>query len=352
MSRRVFVAGGANTTFIGKGHPDFIWKRHPDFGKRENPNLRQHLTEAVSEAARITGADLAHVDKGYIGNFVGELFVNQGHLGAALAGVHPALAGKPLMRTEGACASGGLAMMCGIDAIRAGADVVLVCGVEVQTTVSARVGGDFLARAADYERQRPLDDFTFPALFARRTKFYRERFGVTEEQIGRAAVKAYANANLNPKAHMRARTVTLEEAAAAGDRNPNFLSNEEFAPFLKVTDCSQVSDGASAMLLCSEAGLAKLGRAAADVIEILGVGHSTASIFEDGDPTTLGNTHSAAAKAYAAAGVAASDVQVAEVHDCFTVTELMMYEALGFAAPGQGARLLEEGRGDRRRHPL
>ncbi|MCB9759012.1 MAG: thiolase domain-containing protein [Alphaproteobacteria bacterium] len=346
MSRRVFVVGGSNTTFIGKGHPDFIWKRHPDFGKRENPSLRQHLTTAVNGAAEQTGADLALVDKAYIGNFVGELFVNQGHLGAALAGVHPALAGKPIMRVEGACASGGLAMLCGIDAIRAGADVVLIAGVEVQTTVSARIGGDYLARAADYERQRSIDDFTFPALFARRTRHYREAYGTSEETIGRAAVKAYANANRNPLAHMHARKMTLEQASEASDRNPAFLSNEDFQAFLKVSDCSQVSDGASAMLLASERGLEKLGRALADTIEIAGVGHSTASLFTDGDPIRLGNTESAVAKAYAASGVGPDDVQVAEVHDCFTITELMMYEALGFAAAGQGGALLEQGATD------
>lgn len=343
MSRKVYVAAGANTTFLGKGHPDFIWKKHPDFGKRENPTLRELLSQAVHATASQVNADLGVVDRGYIGNFVGELFVNQGHLGAVLAGVDPALEGKPTMRVEGACASGGLAMLCGVDAIRAGADVVLVAGVEVQTTQSARVGGDYLARAADYERQRPLDDFTFPALFARRTREYRARYGVSEEDIGLAAVKAYHNANRNPLAHMKARTMTLAEAGAASEFNPNFLSNAELAPYLKVSDCSQVSDGASAMLLASEEGLARLGLTLAEVVEILGTGHSTASIFVDGDPTGLDNTRRAAARAYAAAGVGPQDIQIAEVHDCFTVTELMMTEALGWAEAGQGARLLREG---------
>lgn len=343
MSRRVFVAGGAHTTFIGKGHPDFIWKRHPDFGVRENPTLRQLLTQAVTDAAAGVGADLALVDKAYLGNFVGELFVNQGHLGAALAGVHPALALKPTMRVEGACASGGLAMVCGVDAIRAGSDVVLVTGVEVQTTVSARVGGDYLARAADYGRQRSIDDFTFPALFARRTKAYRDAFGVSEADIGHAAVKAYANANLNPKAHMHTKRVTLEQASAAGDRNPNFLNNEALAPYMKVTDCSQVSDGASAMFLVSEEGMAKLGLNPADCIELVGLGHAVDSLYQDGDLTRLTTTQAAAEAAYTAAGVTPKQVQVAEVHDCFTVTELMMTEALGFADPGKGSQLIQDG---------
>lgn len=343
MTRRVFVAGGAHTPFIGKGHPDFIWKRHPDFGKRENPTLRELLTQAVTNAADATGADLADVDKAYVGNFVGELFVNQGHLGAALAGVHPALAGKPSMRVEGACASGGLAMMCGVDALKAGADVVLVTGVEVQTTASARIGGDYLARAADYARQRSIDDFTFPALFARRTKFYREKYGATEEDIGYAAVKAYANANKNPLAHMRAAKMTLENARAANDRNVNFLANEEFSAFLKVSDCSQVSDGASAMFLVSEEGLAKLGLTEADAIEVLGLGHACSSLYTDGDPTALETTRLAAEQAYADSGMTAGDVGVAEVHDCFTLTEILMYEALGFADAGRGADLLKDG---------
>ncbi len=343
MSRRVFVAAGACTPFIGKGHPDFVWKRHPDFGQRENPSLRELLSTAVAEAAASIDADLAVVDKAYVANFVGELFVNQGHLGAALAGCHPALFGKPTMRVEGACASGGLATVCGIDALKAGSDVVLVTGVEVQTTASARVGGDYLARAADYPRQRSMDDFTFPALFARRTKVYRERYGTSEEDIGRASVKAYANANRNPLAHMRSRTMTLEQASSAGERNPNFLSNAEYAPYMKVSDCSQVSDGAAAMLLCSEEGLIRLGLREDDCVEIVGTGQATGSLYEDGDPITLEMTRLAAQRAYAAAGLCAGDIQVAEVHDCFTITEILMTEALGFADPGCGAQLLKDG---------
>lgn len=343
MSRRVFVLGGAHTPFIGKGHPDFVWKNHPDFGKRENPTLEQLLTQAVGAALEATGVDAERVERGYVGNFVGELFVKQGHLGAALAGAHPALALKPMTRTEGACASGGLALLCGVDAIRAGVDTVLVAGVEVQTTESARVGADYLARAAHYSRQRGIDDFTFPALFGRRTKSYREATGTTEEDLGRVAVKAYANANRNPSAHMRARKMDLDTAAASSEKNPCFLNNAEYAAYIKMSDCSQVSDGASALLLLSEEGLRALGRSPADAIEVVGVGHAVASLYEDGDLTRLSTTAAAAARAYAQAGIGAREVDVAEVHDCFTVSELMMYEALGFAPQGEGAALIRDG---------
>jgi acetyl-CoA acyltransferase len=290
-----------------------------------------------------TGVDPALIDRLYIGNFVGELFVSQGHLGAALVGCHPAFAHKPAARLEGACASGGLAVLAGIDAIASGADIVLVAGVEVQTTQSARVGGDYLARAAHYKRQRGIDDFTFPALFARRIKAYRERYGLADDDLGHVAAKAYANANKNPYAHMHHKKLSFEVARAASDLNPNFLGNEELKPFLKVTDCSQVSDGASAMLLCSEAGLKKLGRSLSEAAEIAGRGHCVSSLYEDGDPTALSTVGAAISAAYAEAGISAADVNVAELHDCFTIAEIMASEAAGFAAPGQGGALARDG---------
>jgi len=341
--RRIFIAGGALTPFIGKGHPDFIWKKHPDFGVKENPTMEGLLQSAVDGAIADTGVDPAAVDRLYIGNFVGELFCNQGHLGAALAGTHPAFANKPAARLEGACASGGLAFLAGVDAIRAGENTVLVAGVEVQTTQSARVGADYLARASHYSRQRSIDEFTFPALFARRTKAYREAFGVSEEDIGHVSVKAYGNANRNPLAHMNARKMSIEVARSTNERNPCFLANEELHPYIKLSDCSQVSDGAAALVLVSEEGLAQLGLTEADVVEVAGTGHSVSSLYSDGDLTQLDTTANAVQKAYATAGISATDVNVAEVHDCFTVTELMMLEALGLAGPGQGAALTRDG---------
>ncbi len=344
MSRRVFVLGGFTTPFIGKKHPDFIWKRHPDFGKRENPTLEETLTACVRGALEATGVEAAQIEKAWVSNFVGELFCNQGHLGAALVGAHPDFLYKPVMRVEGACASGGLAFASAVDAIRAGTDVALVAGVEIQTTASARTGGDYLARAAHYRRQRELDDFTFPALFAWRTKHYREAFGTTEEAIGHLAVKAYANANKNPNAHMKAVKMDLETAGSVNERNPVFLSNEELRPYMKMSDCSQVSDGGSAIVVVSEEGLAKLGKSPADAIELVGLAHVTGNLYEDGDPTRLETTEVAAKRLYDQAGIGPGDVGIAEVHDCFTITEILMYEALGFAERGKGAELCIEGR--------
>ncbi|MFQ5600651.1 MAG: hypothetical protein ACE5G2_08855, partial [Candidatus Krumholzibacteriia bacterium] len=339
-ARRVFLIGGAHSGFIGKFHPDFIWKGHPDFGKRQNPTLEQHLKTAVIGALEKTGVPASAIHKGYVGNFTGELFAKQGHLGAVAAGAHPDLKYKPFARLEGACASGGLAMLAGIDAISAGNDVVLVSGAEVQTTVKASEGADYLARAAHYETQRSCDPFTFPCLFARRAKAYRETFSVSEEDLGRVVVKAYSNANKNPHAHMREVKMTLENASAASDKNPTFLENNEYRDFLKVSDCSQVSDGASAVILVSEEGLQQLGKRPADAVEIVAYGHATSPLDEETDPLDLSTTRHAAQEAYRDAGVGTNDIGVLEVHDCFSVTELLMYEALGFAEKGKGLELI------------
>jgi acetyl-CoA acetyltransferase len=342
-NRRTFVLGGASTPFIGKHHPDFIWKRHPDFGKRENPTLEETITRAVVEALDATGVEAAAIDKAWIGNFVGELFSSQGHLGAAVVGAHPDLLYKPVMRVEGACASGGLAFASAVESIQAGTDINLVVGAEVQTTASARTGGDYLARAAHYARQRGLDDFTFPALFAWRMKHYLEAYDATEEDVAHFAVKAYANANRNPLAHMKAMTVDLDHARAPNDRNPNFLSNDELKPYLKVTDCSQVSDGGSALIVVSEDGLRRLGRTPDDAIEVLHVETATGNLYQDLDPLRLETTEAAAQRAYTATGLKPDDVDVAEVHDCFTITEALMYEALGWADRGRGCELVKDG---------
>jgi len=344
LAKRVFIAGGHITRFLGAKHPDFVWKKHPDFGKRENPDLEFYIHEAINGALKSTHTPASAVEKVWIGNFCGELFNNQGHLGAAAIGAHPDLLHKPSMRVEGACASGGLAFACALDSIRAGSsDVALVVGAEVQSTVSARVGGDYLARASHYRRQRGIDDFTFPALFARRVKACQEQLGYTSQDLGLLSAKAYANANLNPKAHMHHATMSAEVASSAGHLNPTFLGNPELHPYLRMSDCSQVSDGGAALILCSEAGLKELGIPLDQCVEVKGFSVATGNLYEDSDLTTLHTTAAAAGRAFAQAGVKPSAMEVAEVHDCFTVTEMLMLEAIGIASRGGGAHMVRNG---------
>ncbi|RME03029.1 MAG: hypothetical protein D6805_07975 [Planctomycetota bacterium] len=338
----IYVVGAYSTEFIGKFHPRFIWKGHPDYGKRENPTLEEYILEAVEGVLREAQLEVEQVERGYVGNFAGELFASQGHLGALLA-QYPGLARRPFMRVEGACASGGLAVMAAIEALRSGsANVVLVVGAEVQTTVNAKQGADYLARAAHYATQRSLDPFTFPCLFARRTKAVLEETPTTFEDLALVVEKAYRNANLNPKAHMHTVKVSREDALASGESNPFFLTHPEYKSYLKVKDCSQVSDGASALILANERGMEQLRRT--PQVQMVGWAYLSSPLKEASDPLRLETTYFAAKEAYQMAGISPKEVQVAEVHDCFSVSELLMYEALQFADFGEGYRLIREGK--------
>ncbi len=343
LRRPVYILGGAHTPFIGKHHPDFIWKGHPEFGKRENPSIEEHLHRAVRGALEATDTPASAVQKGYVGNFTGEIFARQGHLGSSLASAQPAFRHKPFARIEGACASGGLALAASVDAVQAGLDVVLVAGVEVQTTMSAKDGADALARAAHYATQRSIDPFTFPCMFARRTRAYREAWSLSEREMAAIVMKAYGNAGRNPYAHMRSFKMTAEHAEAPSEKNPRFLENPDYRDWLKVSDCSQVSDGASCLILASDDGLAALGKRREEATRLLAYGHATAPLAEETDPLELTTTRAAAAEAYRDSGIGPDKVQVAEVHDCFAVAEVLMYEALGFAPKGKGLDRIRDG---------
>lgn len=342
-NRAVYIAGGSITNFIGKGSPNFIHPKHPEFGKKTNPTLEETVTKVTNDAMDNVGLDPALVDRIVIGNFAGELFTNQGHLGAAVVGANPKLFNKPSMRVEGACASGALAVQVAYDAIKAGADIALAVGAEVQTTVSPRVGGDYLARASHYARQRSIDDFTFPCLFARRMKHITEANHFTADDTARVSEKAYANGNLNPLAHMTKVKYSYDQARTASEKNPNFLSNPEYKDYLRISDCSQVSDGGAAVILCSKAGLEKLSKKA-EAAEILAIGQATGNLYEDPKDFTKMTTSAEAAKlAYKLSGLSPKDLEVAEVHDCFTIAELLMYEALGICNYGEAKKLIQEG---------
>ncbi|MCZ6875277.1 MAG: hypothetical protein O7G88_17425 [bacterium] len=343
-TRPVYVAAQAVTPFIGKGNPAFIMKGHPDFGQKDNPSLEGHIVNVIRKLIDDANIDLSLVQRGYIGNFAGELFSHQAHLGAMVARADERLAGIGFARVEAACASGGVGIVNAIESIQSGLDVVLVVGAEVQTTVRAREGADYLARAAHYATERDIDDFTFPALLTRRAKAYKEAYDLTDRDLAHFSVKAYGNANRNPLAHMHAVKMTLEQAATASDSNPNFLQNPDLNPHLKMSDCSQVSDGAAAVILASEEGLQKLGRVKTDCVRMRSYGFCTNPLGQVKDLLQLDTAAAAAAEALHDGGITPQDVQIAEVHDCFTIAELMMYEAIGLAEQGKGKELLLSGR--------
>jgi acetyl-CoA acyltransferase len=343
FNQPVYVVGGGHSTFLGKGHPDFIHRKHPDFGTRTNPGIGDHVCEALKGAVESTGADLQQMDKVYVSNFLGEAFLKQGHLGSLLVALEPKLDGKPIARIEAACASGAAAIAASIDALQGHAETALVVGVEIETNVPGRDGIEYMAYAAHYEQQRGLDNFVFPYMFARRAKAYKEKFGATETDVARVVAKAYGNANRNPKAHMHSITMSLEEADSESRDNYRFLEDPDLRPHVRLHDCTQFVDGASAVVLATQAGLDRLGISKNDCTELLSYGHCVAALGAETDPLFLHNMNRAARQAYAHSGVSPDQLRLAEVHDCFAINELQMYEALELCDPGHGFRLLGEG---------
>lgn len=335
-NRAVYLVNAYISSFLGKGHPRYNLEGN-------NPTLENYISEAIQGLFEKQPYDPGVVQRGYIGNFGGELFCNQGHLGAMASRADNRLSGVPFTRVEAACASGGVALACAVDAIQAGMDITVALGAEVQNTVRARQCADYLARASHYATEREIDDFTFPALMARRAKACKENYHLTDMDLARVSLKAYENANCNPLAQMYALSLDLEQAATASEVNPNFLSNEKVKDHMKISDCSQVTDGSASVLLCSEEGIEKLGLDKRDCVRIRSYGYRTEPLGQVDDLLALTNVRATVQEALADAEMRPDDLDVAEVHDCFTIAEVLMYEAIGWAEPGKGAHLLREG---------
>jgi acetyl-CoA acetyltransferase len=318
---------------IGAGRTDF--KRN---FKKEGGTIRHILLEAARSAIAQAGIDPADIQAGVVGNFAGGLFTRQLHLGAFLPEIDERLRGIPTIHVEAACASGGVAVLSAAQQIIGGLhDVVLVVGVEQQKTMSPSEGAEVLGAAGDYHEERPqYGEFMFPKLFARIAQLYRESHGLTDQQLALVAVKNHAHARRNPLAQMRDSALSLKEACTESEANPRL------APPLKLTDCSQITDGGAGLILCSGRFLKSLSRRVA--VRLLGYGHTTDCLpLERKDAPEFSIARKAAERAYAMAGVHPGAIQAAEVHDCFSISEILAYEILGFAPRGGGPRLLESG---------
>ncbi len=244
------------------------------------------------------------------------------------------------MHTEAACASGALSVLLGAEWIMGGIyDTVLVVGAEQQKTMSSLDGSDVLGAAADYHNEKPeYGDFMFPKLFGRIAQIYIDKYGAKEADLGTVAWKNYAHAKLNPLAQMRDADLTLDCASQVSDKNPSV------APPLKVSDCSQITDGAASVLLVSEKYLNRIGRDKNKTARLLGFGHTTDYLpLDKKDAPTFSTARKAAGEAFEMANIKPRDVQGAEVHDCFSITEIVAYEILGLAESGKGTELVKSG---------
>ena len=296
------------------------------FGELWNKSIRDIFVEAAIKA--IDNAKVDHLDSMYVGSMTPGLFVGQEHIGALMAD-YLGVAGIPAMRIESACASGGLALRQGFIEVASGMnDIVLVGGVEKMTD-----GADVtyaLATAADQEYE-VYHGITFPGLYAMMARAHMHTYGTTREQLAMVAVKNHKNGALNPNAQFQ-REITVDTV----------INSTMIADPLTLMDCSPVSDGAACVILCP------LGDAKqyTDIpIKILASGAATdkIAIHQREEVTSLKAVRLSGERAFKQAGLKPDDIDVAEVHDCFTIAEICIIEELGFAEKGKGGEFTERG---------
>ena len=328
------MIAGYNTLSMGTGRKEF----NP---KKERPGLEEYIREAgQGTLAKIGGAE--NVDECVIGNFMASRFNRQANLAAFFPYVDEGLRYKPAIRVEGACATGGLALMSGIKSVLAEtAEVVLVIGVEVQNTVKAIYCADYLAGAGWFKNRKNGHAYFVPGQFSDRAGSYFEKYGreKTRQALARWFRNAIENARLCPTAQEFHNTVHDLEGQAKMEPN-----GKSFVDHLNIFDCSKVSDGASAIAIVSQEGLKRCGIPVSQAIEVKGWGQVEEDITKPpADPTELSTTKQAVKNALAYAGITRDQIGTAEIHDCFSIAGLMCIEAIGFAEKGKGADFILEG---------
>jgi acetyl-CoA C-acetyltransferase len=292
------------------------------FGSFPERNIRDLACEAGQACLDAAGVSPAQAEALYVGNFAGPSFTGQNHL-APWIGASLGLHNVPCTRLEAACASGGAALFHAWTAIAGGAyDMVLVVGVESMTSQSTAKTTEILASAGDIGAEAAVGA-TFPALFGLIAARHIHDHGTTREHLAAVAVKNHANGLLNPRAHLK-KGVTIDQV----------LASRPIAEPLTLFDCSLISDGAAAVLLCASERVSDFcGRP----VRIRGIAQASdrLALHEKADITTFPAVRCAAEKAYAMSGVAPSDIDFAELHDCFTIAEIIALEDLGLFPRGQ-----------------
>lgn len=298
------------------------------WGELWEKSLRTIFVETALLALDDAGVD--RIDSMYVGSMSSGLFVGQEHIASMLAdylGQNPI----PSARVETACASGGLALKLGFMDVASGmSDIVLVGGVEKMTDVSGYEATYALGTAADQEYEG-YHGITFPGLYALIARAHMEKYGTTREQLAAVAVKNHHNGSMNPLAQFPFK-ITVEAV----------LDSVMVADPLRILDCSPITDGAAAVILCPAEIAKNKGK---PVIKIIGTGHATDTIALSSrkDVTWLEATYQAAKQAYAMADKEPENIDLVEVHDCFTIAEICVIEALGLVEKGKGGKATEEG---------
>lgn len=299
------------------------------FGKLEGLYAREIFADAAKEAFdRCPNLDPKKDIKALYVGHMGESYEHQGHTGAIIAD-WAGLLHVPATRTEAACASSGVALRAAIQAVLSGlSDIVMVGGVEKMTHRTTAEVTEYLAMASDYPFEQ-WQGMTFPGLYALMATAHMHEYGTTEKDLALVAVKNHYHGSMNPKAHIQ-KEITLETA----------LNARMVAWPLKLYDCSLITDGASCLILTKP----ELAKKYTDTpIQIIGTGQAsdTIGLYERESFTSLAAAKIAAKQAYEMANIEPSDLDVAEVHDCFTIAELIAYEDLGFCKTGESRKLIE-----------
>jgi acetyl-CoA C-acetyltransferase len=296
------------------------------FGELWQQSLRDLIVEAALKAIDDAGVD--HIDSMYVGSMTPGLFIGQEHVGALMAD-YLGSAPVPAVRVESACCSSGMALRIGFFEVASGhSDIVLVGGVEKMND-----GADVtyaLATAADQEYE-VYNGITFPGLYALIARAHMHTYGTTHEQLAAVSVKNHKNGAMNPYAHFQ-REITLDQV----------LKSTMIADPLTILECSPVSDGAACAIIAPLDVAKKLGK---PLIKIIGTGAATdtLALHARSDITTLSAVRHSSDAAYKMAGVKPDDIDVAEVHDCFSIAEICIIEELGFVEKGKGGQFTEQG---------
>ena len=339
----VHILGGAQTDF------ERNWTK-------EGKGMIAILSEVVSDGLANAGLsfdDLCALNRenrvaAFVGNFIAEKYVEQGHLGAFLTEIDPSFYGVPSARYEAACASSSVAIDAAQTKIMAGEyDLAIVVGWELMKTVDSKTGGDFLGRAAYYEKEGRDVAFPFPKLFARLADEMIQKYRLDEKRFmdDLALISSinYQNAKRNPLAQTRKWFMSLDQASTRGTETNPYIGGR-----LASSDCSQVTDGAVVVVLASKEFARRRGLVHKPVIK--GYGHRTAPLLFDKkilenreSRYVLPWTRQTVVDAYHRSGLTVDDIDVFETHDCFTSSEYAAISAFGLTEPGKEFEAVESG---------
>lgn len=313
------------------------------FGKLMGLTVPEIVSRSVAGACGEIGAEARALDVASIGAACNFSLNEQGLLAGLMASV-PGLEGKPIEAVENACASGGQAVLSVIQKLQLGlGETGIAVGYEKMRDAEGKMDGKLIGKVLGYfshPDERAGKTFVFPHIFAEIMQSYMAEYGVTEGDLAEIAVQEYANAKHNPYAQMNKVQITREQATTIEGINRYVVDGLP----LKTYDCSQITDGYASLILATEEGLVRLGVKKADCVEVAGWGQATDPLRKEGrDVLRPAGARRAMASAYRMAGLTAEDVNVAEVHDCFTVMGALGTEVIGKAAEGQGARYWVEG---------